>query len=100
MPDSMAARILLGNLDGVEPDSMATHVLLGKLDGVEPDRSLHLTHADSPPCDVPPSPDISHPAPDAGWERRAFQLPRLDISGRRMGEEGISTSPVGHIRII
>ena len=23
--------------------------------------SLHLAHADSPPCDVPPSPDISHP---------------------------------------
>nr|CAN70729.1 hypothetical protein VITISV_010385 [Vitis vinifera] len=42
---------------------------------------LHLTHADIPPCDVPPSPDISHPAPDAGWERRAFQLPRSDISG-------------------
>ena len=28
-----------------------------------------------------PSPDISHPALDAGWERRAFQLPRSDISG-------------------
>ena len=54
--------------------------------------SLHHTHADGHPCDVPsspdishsefcpgdvpPSPDISHPAPDAGWERRAFQLPR------------------------
>ena len=28
-----------------------------------------------------PSPDMSHPALDAGWERRAFQLPRSDISG-------------------
>ncbi|RVW63846.1 hypothetical protein CK203_055620 [Vitis vinifera] len=45
---------------------------------------------DSPPYDVPPSPDISHPAPspdithpalDTGWERKAFQLPRSDISG-------------------
>ncbi|WKA01522.1 hypothetical protein VitviT2T_019802 [Vitis vinifera] len=26
-------------------------------------------------------PDISHPSLDAGWERRAFQLPRPDISG-------------------
>ena len=26
-------------------------------------------------------PDISHSALDAGWERRAFQLPRSDISG-------------------
>ena len=59
--------------------------------------SLHLAHADGPPCDVPlslgishpkfcpddvpPSPDISHLAPDAGWERRAFQLPQLDMSG-------------------
>ena len=31
--------------------------------------------------DVQHSPDISHPAPDAEWERRAFQLPRSDISG-------------------
>ncbi|WJZ87565.1 hypothetical protein VitviT2T_006935 [Vitis vinifera] len=59
--------------------------------------SLHLAHADGHPCNVPsspdiphpefcpvevsPSPDISHPAPDAGWERRAFQLLRSDISG-------------------
>ena len=58
--------------------------------------SLHLTHADGPPCDerhisfhpgrnfVRPTfhlLDISHPAPDAGWERRAFQLPRSDMSG-------------------
>ncbi|WJZ84321.1 hypothetical protein VitviT2T_003930 [Vitis vinifera] len=67
--------------------------------------SLHLAHPDGPPCDVPPSPDISHPefcpadvppssdishpapspdishpVPDAGWERRAFQLPRSNIS--------------------
>ena len=59
--------------------------------------SLHLAHADSPPCDVPPSPDIlhsefypanvppsldiSHPALDAGWERRTFQLPRTNMFG-------------------
>ena len=45
------------------------------------EESLYFAHADGPPCDVPPSPDISHPAPDAGWERRAFQLPRSDVSG-------------------
>ena len=59
--------------------------------------SLQHAHADGPPCDVPsspdiphpefcpalflPSPDISHPVPDAGCERRAFQLPLSDISG-------------------
>ncbi|RVW64913.1 hypothetical protein CK203_041899 [Vitis vinifera] len=60
--------------------------------------SLHLAHADSPlaMCGIahstrmyhirnssPPTfhPDISHPTFDAGWERRAFQLPRSDISG-------------------
>ena len=26
-------------------------------------------------------PDILHPTPDTGWERRAFQLPRSTISG-------------------
>ncbi|WJZ89754.1 hypothetical protein VitviT2T_008949 [Vitis vinifera] len=30
---------------------------------------------------VPPSLDISHPTPDTGWERRAIQLPRSDMSG-------------------
>ena len=30
---------------------------------------------------VPPSLDISHPALDVGWERRAFQLPQSDMSG-------------------
>ena len=34
-----------------------------------------------PSVDVPPSPDTSHPAPDAGWERRTFQLPLSDMSG-------------------
>ena len=34
-----------------------------------------------PSADNPPSPDISHPAPDTGWERRAFQLSRSDMSG-------------------
>nr|CAN68247.1 hypothetical protein VITISV_005940 [Vitis vinifera] len=60
--------------------------------------SLHLAHADGPPCNAQHSsfhPGISlsdrHSTfsryltsglmSDTGWERRAFQLPRLDISG-------------------
>ena len=42
---------------------------------------LQISHPEFCPADVPHSPDISHPAPDAGWERRAFQLPRSDMSG-------------------
>ena len=62
--------------------------------------SLHLAHVDGPPYGIAhstrggitfadiftfgiPSADISHPAPDI-----------------RMGEQGVSTSPVRHIRII
>ncbi|RVW81435.1 hypothetical protein CK203_035147 [Vitis vinifera] len=40
-----------------------------------------ISHPEFCPADVPPSPDISHPAPTAGWERRAIQLPQLDMSG-------------------
>ena len=40
-------------------------------------RMSHIRNS-SPPTFHP---DISHPALDAGWERRAFQLPRSDISG-------------------
>ena len=59
--------------------------------------SLHHAHANGPPCDVPSSPNISHPefcpadvppssnishpVSDAGWERRAFQLPWSGIPG-------------------
>nr|CAN74719.1 hypothetical protein VITISV_006956 [Vitis vinifera] len=37
--------------------------------------SLDVSQPPFYPTDVPPSPDISHPAPDAGWERRTIQLP-------------------------
>ena len=40
--------------------------------------SRHSTRIPQPPfypADVPPSPDISHPAPTVGWERRTIQLP-------------------------
>ncbi|WJZ83005.1 hypothetical protein VitviT2T_002722 [Vitis vinifera] len=40
-------------------------------------RMSHIRNS-SPPTFHP---DISHPALDAGWERRAFQLPRSDVSG-------------------
>nr|CAN71747.1 hypothetical protein VITISV_004372 [Vitis vinifera] len=43
--------------------------------------SPDILHPEFCPTNVPPYPDISHPAPDAGWERRTFQLPRLDMSG-------------------
>ena len=33
------------------------------------------------PSDVPPSPDVSHPTDISGWEKRAFQLLRIYISG-------------------
>ena len=49
-----------------------------------PESSPPTFHPDvSHPESSPPSfhPDILHPALDAGWERRAFQLPRSDISG-------------------
>ena len=36
----------------------------------------HIQNSSPPPF----HPDISHPAPAAGWERRAFQLPRSDVS--------------------
>ena len=37
--------------------------------------SLHLAHADGPPCDVPPSSDISHPVPDADGRGGRFNFP-------------------------
>nr|CAN83707.1 hypothetical protein VITISV_031493 [Vitis vinifera] len=43
--------------------------------------SPDVSHPEFCPADVPPSPDISHPTPDVGWERRAIQLPRSDMSG-------------------
>ena len=69
----------MGNPDGVAPDSDARFVSSG---GGVPTLSPDISHPKfGSLCDVPPSPDISHPALDAGWERRAFQLPRSDISG-------------------
>ena len=92
--DSMAARILLGNPDGVEPDSMAAHVLLGNPDGVELDGSLHLTHANGPlvtsgylirnyvPSDMSGSSDSAHPESIRGWH---FRLPgSLQAEGRTL----------------
>ena len=40
-----------------------------------------ISHPEFCPADVPPSPDISHPTPDPGWERRAIQLPQSNMSG-------------------
>ena len=63
------------------------------------ERSLHLAHADGPPCGIAqstrggiPCTDISHPE---------FRAPTfyIRISHSRMGEEDISTSPIRLIRI-
>nr|CAN71015.1 hypothetical protein VITISV_001295 [Vitis vinifera] len=82
--------------------------------------SLHLAHADGPPCDIAHSTRGKNSVRrhftsgylTSGWERRTFQLPRSDMSGSsdrifhiqmshsRMGEEGISTSPIRHVRIL
>ena len=78
--------------EGVWIGERAACILLGNPDGVSLDGSLHHAHADDHPCDVPssldipylefcpgdvpPSPDVSHLAPDAGWERRRFNFPR------------------------
>ena len=134
-----ASRVLLGNQDGVAPDKGARHMssrgirmellrIAMRTPCHQGKGSLHFAHTDGPPCDVPPSPDISHPefclgdvppspdishpALDAGWERRTFQLSQSNMSGSsdrifhirmshsRMGEEDVSTSPVRHVRIL
>ena len=72
-----APHILLEN-----PEFCSANIPPGCLtSGILPRRhSTRMSHIrnSSPPTFHP---DISHPAADAGWERRAFQLPRSDISG-------------------
>ena len=91
----MAARVLLGNPDGVAPHSMAVRDLLGNLDGVAPDsnarsvssgggvptpytrRRFPLRHSSFHPRGGIPSADISHPdisQPDGRGGR--FNFPR------------------------
>ncbi|WKA07176.1 hypothetical protein VitviT2T_025034 [Vitis vinifera] len=53
----------------IPPECLTSRILLRR----HSTRMSHIRHT--------PSPDISHLAPDTGWERRAFQLPRSDISG-------------------
>ena len=61
------------------PADLTTAIIPGR------SHSRHSTRSISQPqfylSDVPPSPDISHLAPSAGWERRTIQLPRVDMSG-------------------
>ncbi|RVW20112.1 hypothetical protein CK203_115703 [Vitis vinifera] len=52
----------------IPPGCLTSGILLRR----HSNRMSHIRHT--------PHPDILHPAPDAGWERRAFQLPRSDIS--------------------
>ena len=91
-PDSMAARVLLGNPDGVAPDSNARSVSSGR--GVptpctcrrSPLRSIAQSTRGRIPCA-----DISYP------EFRALTF-YIRISHSRMGEEDVSTSPIRLIR--
>ena len=53
-PGVMFTSVVCFSLKESEKGS-APHVLLGNLDGVKPDGSLHLAHADGPPCDIAPS---------------------------------------------
>ena len=62
-----------------------SHIRNSALPPFHPD----VSHPEFCSADIPPGcltsgtfhPDILHPVPNAGWERRAFQLPRSDISG-------------------
>ena len=67
--DSIALPFLLGS-----PVSIAVHVLLGNPDGVDPDSLAH--------------------AVSSGWERKTFQLIRIDISG-----SSGSAYPVKHAQL-
>ena len=109
-PDSMAARVLLGNLDGVDPDSLAGSVSSGRevptpcTRRQSPLRSIaHSTRGrilssrlstfsghfiSGKPCA-----DILHL--DVSCAPTFY----IRISHIRMGEEDVSTSPVRHIRI-
>ena len=69
---------------GILSDRLSTHLRISYIrNSIRPTfhPSPDILHLEFYMVYVPPSLDISHPAPDAGWERRAFQLPRLDISG-------------------
>ena len=85
-------RVLLGNPDGVAPPTFHPNVSHPEFCSIAiPPRCLssgillrrHFTRMSLIRNSSPQTfhPDILHPAPDAGWERRVFQLPRLDISG-------------------
>ena len=81
-PDSMAAHVLLGNPDGVDPDSLACSVSSGK--GV-PTPCTHrrspLQHSLFHPGRNSVSRHFTSGCLTTGWERRTFQLLRIDISG-------------------
>nr|CAN77344.1 hypothetical protein VITISV_011625 [Vitis vinifera] len=77
--DDRECRVLLpegvriGERAAIPPGCLTSGILLRR----HSTRMSHIWNS------APPTfhPDISHPAPDTGWERRAFQLPRSDVSG-------------------
>ena len=77
--DNMVAHILLGNLHGVAPDCIAARVLLGNPDGVAPDSNAHSVSLGG-----------GVPTP---YTRRRSLLRRADISPPEF-------CPVRHVRIL
>nr|CAN72452.1 hypothetical protein VITISV_018994 [Vitis vinifera] len=65
-------------LADVQPSLDISHLEFCSAD-VQP--SPDISHPEFCPTDVPPFPDISHLVLDAGWEKRAIQLPRSDMFG-------------------
>ena len=43
--------------------------------------SPNVSHPEFRPAEIPPSLDVSHPTPDAGWERGEIQLPPSSMFG-------------------
>nr|CAN61353.1 hypothetical protein VITISV_027760 [Vitis vinifera] len=43
--------------------------------------SPNVSHPEFHPAEIPPSLDVSHPTPDAGWERGEIQLPPSSMFG-------------------
>nr|CAN70018.1 hypothetical protein VITISV_009525 [Vitis vinifera] len=66
-------RVRIGEHATIPPGCVTSGILLRR----HSTRMSHIRNSSPPPF----HPNILHSTLDAGWERRAFQLPRSDISG-------------------